>query len=85
MEPTNTLYGQNAEFICVKIYLCTNYLSGHGVDRPHPYSTEIKESTELYFYPSNPCLQGMPQAELYHYHLHLITLLLDETAMYYNV
>ena len=85
MEPINTLYGQNAEFIYVKIYLCTNYLLGQGIDRPPPYSTEIKESTELYFYPSNPCLHSMPQAELYHYLLHLITLPVDETAKYYNV
>ena len=33
----------------LKIYLCTNYLSGQGIDHPPPYSTEIKESTELYF------------------------------------
>jgi hypothetical protein len=84
MEPINTLHGQNAEFIYVKIYLCTNYLSGHGIDHPPHYSAEIKESTELYFYPSNPCPHGMPQAELYHYLLHLITLPIDETAMYYN-
>jgi len=77
--------GRTQSLFMLKIYLCTNYLSGHGIDRPPPYSTEIKESTELYFYSSNPCLHGMPEAEIYNYLPHLITLPVAEITTYYNV
>jgi hypothetical protein len=52
--------GRMQSLFMLKIYLGTNYLSGHGTDYPIPYSTEIKENAELFLYPSNPCLHGTP-------------------------